>query len=271
MTEALVRRQTVRAAFERAAPAYDAAASVQRAAGDALAAFGAGLLQPAALPAGIALDAGCGTGHGLSHVAALGGARTTVALDLATSMLRASAARTGPAPAPLLLCGDLEQLPLAGASVALLWSSLAMQWCAPDAALRETARVLAAEGWALVATLGPRTLHELDDAFATADSARHRNVFHDSTHWAAQAQAHGLQVHASESRTLYARAPTLAELLKAIKAIGAATVTHDRRRTPLGPRAWQRVQQAYEIHRDTDGLLRATYDVVLLALRRPPR
>lgn len=274
MPEARARRQLVRAAFERAAPAYDSAADVQRAAGDALAAFGRRVLHGAPLAAttsGIALDAGCGTGHGLAHLAALAAQRSTVALDLAPAMLRASAARTGLAPRPALLCADLEQLPLADASVALLWSSLAMQWCTPGASMGEAARVLAPGGQALIATLGPRTLFELDAAFAGVDSARHRNLFHDAAHWAGQAQAHGLQVQRVEHRELHARAPELAALLRAIKTIGAATVTTGRRRTPLGARAWQRVRQAYEIHRDADGLLRATYDLVLLALRKPAR
>lgn len=273
-TAASTHRQRVRAAFERAAPAYDGAAQVQRTAGDALAAFGRQVLQAAPLAAttaGIALDAGCGTGHGLAHLALLAGQRRTVALDLAPAMLRASAARAGPGARPALLCADLEQLPLAEASVALLWSSLAMQWCTPAASMREAARVLAGGGCALIATLGPRTLFELDGAFASVDSARHRNVFHDAAHWADQARAQGLQVQGVESRELHARAPELAALLKAIKTIGAATVTTGRRRAPLGARAWQRVQQAYEIHRDADGLLRATYDLVLLALRKPAR
>lgn len=275
-------RSSVRAAFDKAAPAYDDAASVQREAGDRLATFAHARLaaNPLTARAGtVALDAGCGTGHGFAHIGRLCPQHACIALDLAPAMLQRARALTAPSAAPSAasavpqtlwpLCADLEQLPLADGSVALLWSSLAVQWCQPQAAMAEFARVLAANGCALIATLGPRTLHELDAAFAVVDDARHRNHFHRLEEWAAQAAAHGLQVEACETRDLHAHASELGALLKAIKAIGAATVLSGRRHRPLGPQAWRQVQQAYEIHRGADGLLSVTYELLLLALRKP--
>jgi malonyl-CoA O-methyltransferase len=62
----------------------------------------------------------------------------------------------------VLLCGDIVQIPLADASVDLVWSNMALHW-APDAAaaLREFERVLAPEGLLMFSTLGPDTLKEL--------------------------------------------------------------------------------------------------------------
>ncbi len=264
-------RAAVRAAFDRAATTYDAAASVQREAGDLLAAFGHARLKrdPLAATAGtVVVDGGCGTGLGFGHLRALCPQHLCVALDLAPAMLRHARARAD-LPSPLPLCADLEHLPLADGSVALLWSNLAVQWCRPPAVMAEFARVLAADGRALIATLGPRSLHELDAAFARVDDARHRNRFHDLGEWRAHALAHGLQLEACEEHDLHARATELSELLQAIKAIGAATVTAGRRRRPLGPQAWRQVRAAYEVHRDADGLLSLSYQLLLLALRKP--
>lgn len=61
-----------------------------------------------------------------------------------------------------LLCADIESLPLVNASVGLLWSNLAIQWCNDlDVALQEFHRVLQPEGSLMFSTFGPDTLREL--------------------------------------------------------------------------------------------------------------
>ncbi|MCB1960064.1 MAG: malonyl-[acyl-carrier protein] O-methyltransferase BioC, partial [Rhodocyclaceae bacterium] len=122
---------------------------------------------------------------------------------------------------------------------------------------------------AWIATLGPATLHELRGAFAAIDRARHVIDFHDAAHWQHCAAQAGLDVLAIDHPPAAATATTLRGLLRDIKAIGADTVGDDRRRTPLGRQAWQTLQTHYERHRRADGLLPATYDVILLALEKP--
>lgn len=289
------RRHSIRSAFDRAAASYDEAAHVQREICARLARFAAAHGLHTTAPAGAPLlDAGCGTGFGLEALAQRSPDAPRIALDLAPSMLHQARRRhaalhpAGAAPAPgaasapggalpapggadplLALCGDLEHLPLASASVGLVWSSLAMQWCEPTRTLAECARVLAAGGLALVATLGPRTLWELREAFALIDDARHTIDFQPQAHWLAAAQHAGLAVEASDSAEVHACAPDLRGLLQDIKRIGATTVDGGRRRQPLGRAAWGRLQAAYERHRRPDGRLPATYDVILLALRKP--
>jgi len=291
------RRQGIRNAFDRAAAHYDEAALIQREICSRLSAFAIGLdLKPPAGTDAAVLDAGCGTGFGFAELDRLCPGATRIALDLAPSMLaqagrrheraRAATIRAQLAEAAacaeiarahdagissglLAVCGDLEHLPLASGRIALIWSSLAIQWCEPGRALADCARVLAPGGIALVATLGPRTLWELREAFALIDGARHTIDFHPATIWLRAAHAAALTPIAHETLELHASAPDLRGLLQDIKRIGAATVDGGRRRQPLGRAAWTRLQDGYERHRRSDGRLPATYEVILLALRKP--
>lgn len=265
MAESPHHKRAIRKAFDAAATTYDEAARVQREICERLAAFASSHERPVSPE--IVVDAGCGTGFGLSFVADLCPGAALVAVDFAPSMLARLASRSlADTPAPL--CADLEALPLRDASVDAIWSSLALQWCAPRLALREFARTLKAGGVAWIATLGPRTLWELRDAFAAVDDAEHVIRFHAAEAWLAVARGAGFDVLAHENRPIHALAPDLRSLLRDIKSIGAQTLGAGRRRQPLGRRAWRLLEARYEAHRRGDGLLPATYDAILLALRK---
>ena len=164
MTDAPASKRAVRAAFDRAAAAYDSVAHVQRSACDRLFALGA----PHRPDARRLLDAGCGTGYALPGLHRLFPDAELLAVDFAPAMLaRLSAGLAHP------VCADLEQLPVTDTCVDLLWSSYALQWCAPRRALADIARVLRPGGQVWLATLGPGTLFELRDAFAAVDDAEH--------------------------------------------------------------------------------------------------
>lgn len=210
------------------------------------------------------LDAGCGTGFGLPLLARRFPSARVLAVDFAPAMLR----RLPPGPG-LPLGADLECLPLRANSVDAVWSSLALQWCQPARALSELWRVLVPGGQAWLATLGPATLSELRAAFAGIDAAEHVIAFHDAAAWMAQARGARFGVTAVEQASTWATAPTLRELLRDIKAIGAHAVGGGRRRAPLGKSAWRTLEARYEAHRRPDGLLPATYDLILLHLEKP--
>jgi len=262
MTEPQDPRRQVRAAFDRAARSYDGAATVQRA-------ICADLLTLARShpPASSDrfVDLGCGTGRGSLPTLDWLAPAEAIAVDFAPAML----GQCDPAHWPVRLCADLQSLPLPDSTIDCAWSSLAMQWCDPARSLAELARILRPGASAWVATLGPQTLHELRDAFAGIDTARHVIGFHTADQWAGHAVASGLAVLDVQSRATAATAPQLRTLLKDIKAIGAHEVGQGRRRAPLGKSAWRMLEARYETHRRSDGLLPATYDVILLALRKP--
>lgn len=260
MPEAGPPRRAVRQAFDRAAARYDAAAGVQREIGARLEALMR--RHPAAAPRRL-LDAGCGTGDGLGRLAAAHPDATRIALDFAPAML----ASLAPAAAALRVCADIEALPLADGAVDGVWSSLALQWCEPQRALRELARVTAARGMAWLATLAPDTLHELRAAFAAVDDDEHVLRFRPPEHWRVAAETAGwrcLELRRERTQVLGAG---LRDILAHLRGIGAHRVA-ERPRRQLGRGDWCALERAYERHRRDDGLLPATYDVVLLALRR---
>lgn len=257
-------KQAVRRAFDRAALTYDGAAVVQREICHRLADLAANF--PCAAPPRRVLDAGCGTGYGLPLLAALCPEAQLLALDFAPGML-ARLAATQSLPGSVPICGDLEALPLASASQDAVWSSLALQWCDPAVALAEISRVLRPGGMAWLATLGPDTLGELRTAFAAVDDAEHVIPFHAPSHWCEAANHSGLEVLAAAAPHTHALAPDLRRLLRDIKAIGAHSVGSGTRPS-LNRANWQQLEHRYEVHRRADGMLPATYHLILLALRK---
>jgi malonyl-CoA O-methyltransferase len=260
----MLARIEVRRAFERAAPTYEMVAHVQNAAAQRLLAFAA-TQGPPAKPRRV-LDAGCGPGQSLPALAARFPQARCLALDFSPAML-ARAARALPTALPV--CADIERLPFPDGSLDLYWSSLALQWCDPATALLEAARVLAPGGAAWIATLGPRTLHELRAAFSAVDENAHVIDFSAADHWIEAARSAGFALHAHTQETLFDLAADLRALLGNIKRVGAHVVGEKRRRRTLGRRGWQALQSAYENFRRPDGALPATYDLILLALRKP--
>jgi len=256
-------KNQIRRAFDRAAPTYGSAAHVQGAAAQRLLDFTHA--QP--LPAHVrrVLDAGCGTGQSLPALSAYFSQTQCIALDFSTAML-ARAAHAACTSHPV--CADIEHLPLADASIDFYWSSLALQWCSPEKAFREVIRVLSPGGIARIATLGPRTLHELRTAFRAVDDGIHVIDFAAAEHWLEASRSADLTVQSHLREELFDFAADLRALLDNIKAIGARTVGGQQRRF-LGRKGWQTLQSAYETFRRPDGTLPATYDLILLALRKP--
>jgi len=91
-----------------------------------------------------------------------------IALDFSLGMLRAARRRLFRRHS-ILLCADLERLPIASEGVDFVWCNMALHWLSdPLPAFREFARVLAPEGLLMFSTLGPDTLKELRAAAGPA-------------------------------------------------------------------------------------------------------
>ncbi|WP_130834460.1 malonyl-ACP O-methyltransferase BioC [[Erwinia] mediterraneensis] len=162
-----VNKQAVAQAFGRAASHYNQHADLQRHSGAALLA----LAPPQ--PGPQLLDAGCGTGW-FSHLWRQRGHQVT-ALDLSAAMLQQARQQQS---ADRYLLGDIDALPVASASMDLVWSNLAVQWSSNlRIALQQFARVTRPGGTVLFSTLTAGSLQELHDAWRYLDAHPHANRF----------------------------------------------------------------------------------------------
>ena len=134
-------------------------------------------LEPAVI-----VDAGCGRGAGLLALRQRYPGAALIGVDLAEAMARLARValappprgmlarlRGAPAVAPAhLLVADMMQLPLAPSSCELVWSNLALHWCAqPQEAIAQWHRVLRPGGLAMFSAFGVDTLMQLRSAGAT--------------------------------------------------------------------------------------------------------
>jgi len=261
-------KAAIRAAFDRAAGSYDAAAVLQREIADRL----FDRLQPVRLEPARILDAGCGTGYAGALLRQRFGDARLIELDLSPAMLHAARARGRggwlervsaffKGDGAVQVCADFEHLPLASASVDLVWSSLAIQWCNnPDLVFAEFMRVLKPGGLLMFATLGPDTLKELRAAFAGIDGHRHVNDFIDMHDLGDALVRAGFANPVMDMEMLTLTYDDVKGVLHDLRDIGA---NHTAQRRPglLGKRAWQTVLARYEAFR-RDGVLPASYEAV---------
>jgi malonyl-CoA O-methyltransferase len=251
-------RGGVRAAFDRAGGTYESAAQLQaRVAQELLTRLDTFGFEPR-----VVLDLGAGTGRVTAELKRRYPRAQVLALDLSFGMLKAARHNLRLWRRFARVCADAQRLPLKGASVDLVFSSLMLQWCQPlDAALAEVRRVLKAEGFFAFSTFGPATLQELRRAWAAADDYNHVNHFidvHDVGDALVRAGFTEPVLDVDRLELLY---PDALALMRDLKAIGAHNVTAGRPRTLLGRAHLRRMQSAYERERKAGGLP-ATYEVI---------
>jgi len=256
----------VRRAFSRAAARYREHAVLQREVEDRL----LERLDYVTTPPQRVLDVGAGPGRASAALRRRWPKAEVIALDLALPMLREARRAAGWFRRLPAVCADARALPLADASVDVLFSSLCIQWIDDLPALfDEFRRVLRPGGFLALATFGSDTLHELRAAWAAVDRRPHVSGFIDLMHLGDALMAAGFKdpVLDGEHFTLtYADAPAL---MRDLKAIGATNAEPDRARGLTGKTRLAAVAQAYEPCR-REGLLPATYDVLYAHAWGPP-
>jgi len=256
-------KKAVAASFSRAAAGYDSVAHLQHEVGEQLLTR---LDKLQEVPATI-LDLGCGTGYFYPALQERYPKAQYIGLDLASGMV--DYARNRSADDSAWLVADAEALPLTSESVDLVFSSLAVQWCArPEHLFAELARVLRPGGCCVFTSLGPDTLCELRAAWAAVDSHQHVNTFLPMAALAAAARripGIAVKLERQALRMAYAR---VRDLLDELKALGAHNMNRSRQPGLTSRRALQGMLQAYEAWR-TDGVLPATYEVIFGVLEKP--
>lgn len=271
---AMLDKREVARAFGRAAQHYDAHAVLQHEITSRLA-------ERLALfkhsPARI-LDAGCGTGYGLSLLKTAYPNAELIGLDLARPMLELAREKSEGTANWLgrlrqrmgfrsgltghYLCADMERLPFKTSSMPMLWSSLALQWANDtEGCLREWHRVLAPGGLLVFATFGPDTLKELRQAFSQVDGGAHVSPFVDMHDIGDMLVHAGFQHPVMEMEMLTLTYSDLKSLMHDLKGIGAHNALTNRSRGMMGKSAWAKLDAAYAAFR-REGRLPATYEVI---------
>jgi len=248
----------VRASFHAAAGDYDAVAVIQaevlRRLLERLELF---RIRPRRI-----LDAGCGTGHGARALLHHYRRAELVALDLAPGMLRAARSRRPWLRRLDAVCGDAAALPLADASVDLVFSNLMLQWCnEPDRVFAEFRRLLRPGGLLMFTTFGPDTLKELRAAWRAADGHTHVSRFIDMHDLGDALLRAGLGEPVMDMEHLTLTYEDVRSLMRDLKTMGARNATSGRGRGLTGRRRLAAVEAHYERYR-RDGRLPATWEIV---------
>lgn len=224
--------RAARRRFDRAAPTYAGASRLE-------AEVGARMLERLDYvrlgPARI-LDAGCGPAPQAAALRKRYPGAQLVALDFSLPMLASARAlgwraRLAGARRPAAVCASLERLPLAAASVQLVWSNMALHWVPePRAALAEFQRVLAPDGLLMFSTLGPGTLQELR---AAAGEARVHNFadMHDLGDWLVAA---GFSAPVMDTERINLAYRDMTRLFADLRASGQTSARADRPRGLAG-------------------------------------
>ncbi|RFQ05269.1 malonyl-[acyl-carrier protein] O-methyltransferase BioC [Pseudomonas putida] len=258
---ALPDKRQVAASFSRAAASYDSVAALQRAVGSSLLELLPEGLQPSRW-----LDLGSGTGHFSRALAERFTQASGVAVDIAEGML--CHARNDRR-ALYHVAGDAERLPLRDASVDLVFTSLAVQWCDQFASvLAEALRVLRPGGVLAFSSLCVGTLDELRASWQAVDGLVHVNRFRRFEDYQRLCAASGFEQLVLQRCPHVLHYPDVRSLTHELKALGAHNLNPGRPSGLTGRARMQGLLQAYEAYRQPEGLP-ATYQVVYGLLRKP--
>ncbi|TVP89102.1 MAG: malonyl-[acyl-carrier protein] O-methyltransferase BioC [Pseudomonadaceae bacterium] len=259
MSEAVIDKRQVAASFSRAATTYDQVAAFQRQVGNDLLA-----LLPDLQPRTV-VDLGSGTGF-FTRALQARYAASVFGLDLAEGMVRL--ARQQLPAVQGWAVADAEQLPLRSASLELMFSSLAVQWCPRlDLVLAEARRVLRPGGYLAFTTLVDGSLHELRQAWQAVDGFVHVNRFMPQADLQQLLTGSGLHIRHCQVRPYVLHYQQLSELTRELKALGANNRNPGRPGGLTGRARLRALTQAYEDFRQLDGALPATYQVAQVILQ----
>ncbi|ASV54692.1 Biotin synthesis protein BioC [Lelliottia jeotgali] len=215
-----VNKQAIATAFGRAAQSYSQHDELQRRSAHGLKAF---------LDAGrfnAVLDAGCGPGAN-SRAWRETGSHVT-ALDLSAKMLEQARYQQA---ADDYLVADIEAIPLPDAQFDLVWSHLAVQWCASlPQALRELYRVTRPGGIVAFTTLLDNSLPELNQAWRAVDEQPHANRFLSQNE--VESAMAGWRFRATTQIVTLGFTDALSAM-RSLKGIGATHLHSGRARKPL--------------------------------------
>ena len=260
----MISKNKIAASFSQAAQQYDASAQFQRDVGRDLLA----LLPKNA--GGSVLDLGSGTGalHPLllAHLQPC----SSVGSDLAQGMNSYAKAHAPVGCETQWVTADAENMPFGSNSFDHIFANLSLQWCQDIQALAtEVGRVLQPKGTLWYSTLIPGTLRELADSWAVADDFPHVNQFFPAEQVVAQWKQSGFEQIVCHHKTYQLHYASPLSLLHDLKGIGAHFMDSSANKKVTAPGVLKRMLAAYREFQTVEGQYPATYEVLMLGLRKP--
>jgi SAM-dependent methyltransferase len=169
--------------------------------------------------------------------------------------------------------GDDEVLPLPEGALDLAVSALALQFVNDlPGVLAQIRRALQPDGYFLAATIGGDTLTELRQSFAEAEVALDGGLsprvipMLDLRDAGALLQRAGFALPVTDVDRVTVRYDNMFGLMRDLRRMGATNMLADRRRTPLRRATLLRAAEIYaQRFSDSDGRIRATFDIVWMA------
>jgi SAM-dependent methyltransferase len=174
---------------------------------------------------------------------------------------------------PPTVAADEEALPFRDASLDLVVSALALHLVNDlPGTLIQIRRALKPDGLFMAAMLGGETLNELRQAFAEAETEVEGGVsprvapFPDLRDLGALLQRAGFALPVADVERVTVRYSTVFSLMHDLRRMGATNAMAARRRVPLKRKTLLRMVEIYsQRFADTDGRLRATFDIIWLS------
>lgn len=216
------------------------------------------------------VDVGCGRGEGILALKRQYPQARLVGVDASPEVAQAARQALAPPsrgffarmrrkegePIAALVAGDAHALPLANASVDLVWSNLALHWFgSPQQAIEEWYRVMRPGALLDFSFFGVDTLAELRAIGARTMS------FHDMHDIGDALLAAGFSEPVMDMQRLTLTWQTPRALLDDVRALGGNAL-RSRFRGLLGRRTQQEWLRAIDSMRDDDGLIRCSAELV---------
>ena len=233
----------VRRRFDRAAQGFDDADFVHTVTRDGLFAR----LAPAIIDADVVVDLGCATGSATPALTKRFRSARIVAIDLSTKMLERCRAKQGWFSKTSILQANASALPFADQSIDVVFANLLLPWVSePEQVASEVSRVLRKDGLFVFATLGPDSLLEIRNAWATVDDRSHVNRFLDMHDVGDLMLRAGLRDPVLDVDRLSVSYDNADALFRDLTAVGARNSLQDRNSSLVGKQRFEAMRDRLE-------------------------
>lgn len=208
------------------------------------------------------LDLGCGPGLFFHQLKSM--SEHVISMDLAYSMLKQNSSNQ------VKVQCDSQAIAIQDDAVDLVFSNLMIQWCDFKTVLDEIHRVLKPGGVAVISTLLPGSLFELETAWQSVDDDNHVHQYQpldQLINAIKNKQWRYTQYTQKEFVYYYDNAIGLA---RELKSLGANHVQGRQRSSLMSKGAWNKMEAAYKAqfsHKQTDKIS-ATYKALTIRVQK---